>query len=732
MFDLQDDIRTRTIKEDHPVDRLEQSGEPVVAAKVDPLDSEESVELQSRLMSYYRQEIDRQSENRFQMAQDEDYRDNIQWSEEDAQVLRDRGQAPLVYNVISMSVRWVINTEKRIRLDGKVLPRRKEESVSAEKKTQLLKYLSDVNRTPFSRSRAFEDAVSAGLGWMETAIQDECDGEPIYTRYESWRNLLYDSAAIEMDLSDARYMFRPRWLDVDIAKALIPGREAQIDAAAIEGSMFGGAEHTDGDEAMDFAELERENHGISRNIISHTRRRVRLIECWYKKPERRQRFIKGPWKGQIYDDSDPRHAEHVESIAERLTFTMHVAIMTSTDLLFSSQSPYRHNRYPFTPLWGYRRGRDGLPFGMIRGLRDIQDDINKRAAKAQYILNSNKVVMEEGAVKDIEVLRDEVAKPNGIIELEPGKMNVFKEGVDRELSAAQMDLMSRSIQMIQSVGGVTDEAMGRTTNAVAGVAIEARQEQASVSTLNFFDSLKFSEQLRGELELSLIEQYMTENKQFRITNMRGNADFVELNTGLPEDDITRSTADYVVSDQDYRATVRQAQSEQLVRLLTSPGIPPEVALTLLDLAVDGMDISNREEVVKRIRQVSGMRDPDANEPTPEEQQAEQQAAQEKAEQQQMIREMAAADLRKKLADAAFSEARARKEGALTERTTAQAIGDRVAVQQAAITAAVSIAAAPFAARIADEILKEGGWPQGAPAIPAASFAQQGIHQTAGA
>jgi len=47
-------------------------------------------------------------------------------------------------------------------------------------------------------------------------------------------------------------------------------------------------------------------------------------------------------------------------------------VFTVAGLLWLGPSPYRHNRYPFTPIWGNRRGRDGLPYGLIRGLRDIK------------------------------------------------------------------------------------------------------------------------------------------------------------------------------------------------------------------------------------------------------------------------------------------------------------------------------------------------------------------------
>ena len=71
------------------------------------LDNEVTQELHARLMGFYRQELDRQAQNRYEMAIDEDYYDNIQWDDESAAILRQRGQAPLVYNVISTSVRWV-------------------------------------------------------------------------------------------------------------------------------------------------------------------------------------------------------------------------------------------------------------------------------------------------------------------------------------------------------------------------------------------------------------------------------------------------------------------------------------------------------------------------------------------------------------------------------------------------------------------------------------------------
>ncbi len=714
MFDLNDEKKTRIVK-NNPIERqpsfdeeTEETGGDGASDHV--LDSYESVELHSKLLSYYRMELDRQYENRLEQAKDDDYYDNIQWAEEDANEIRDRGQSPIVYNVISQSVNWIIGSEKRNRMEFKVLPRRKEESKPAEKKTSLLKYLADVNKSPHARSRAFEDAVKVGVGWMETAIQDDDPSEePIYSRFESWRNIMFDSSATELD-ENARYIFRVKWLDVDVAKAYFHDRSEMIDQACTNGETHGFYDMYDGDDAMDSGEMEREMAGgFMRSSITHHRSRVRVVECWYRTPERVNIVLEGAHMGQIFDENDPRHEEVAHSIGERLKMRMRVAIFTTAGLLYEGPSPYRHNKFPFTPIWGMRRGRDGMPYGVIRWMRDIQDDINKRASKALAILSSNKVIMDEGAVADINKFTDEISRPDAVIEKRKGYELVIN--AERELAPAHLDLMSRDIQMIQQAGGVTDELLGKSSNAVSGVAIDARQEQGSVATNKFFDNLRYAEQIRGEKELSLIEQFMTEEKQFRITNQRGNADFVSVNDGLPEGDIARTKADFVMSEEDWHATVRQANTTQLVEMMRT--LPPEVALVILDLVVDTMDVHNRDEIVKRIRQNTGQRDPDATEPTPEEIQA----MQAQQEQQQAQKAMFEAELAKMQAEVANLQATAERERAAAqkayaeiERIRAESINTSVTAQKSAMEAATAIITIPQIAPVADSLLMEAGWP----------------------
>lgn len=705
-MDLNDPMLTRT-RRDSAAERLALAREPdeLPDRDADPLDTPEMTQKHRVLLRAYQSELDRQRENREQMAIDAGYYDGQQWTESEIWELGKRGQAPLVFNVVKTTVNWVLGSEKRGRTDFKVLPREKNDAGGAQRKTELLKYLSDVNRTPFHRSHAFADAVKVGVGWLEDGYQDSDDGEPIYSGGESWRNVLHDSSARLPDLNDGRYQFRVRWTDLDMAEAYFRGRVDLLRRAAAMDPAADASDITMGDEAMDEGEMERRWSDISGAFVDQgVRSRVKLIECWWKEPHRPYPVLRNkipgrpsPFAGQIYEDADPRHQEALQSgtvhLGERLMTRLHVYVFCASGILACGPSPYRHNRFPFTPIWGYRRDSNNLPYGMIRDLRDPQSDMNKRFSKSLYILSTNKVIMEKGAVDDIKKLIQEANRPDGVIEINANKR--LELDADRGLEEAHMNIMALDRQMVQQAGGVTDENLGRETNARSGIAIARRQEQGSIATTEFFDNLRLAVQIQGENQLSLIEQYMTEPKQFRITNQRGQPTFVSVNDGLPENDITRSKADFIISEQDWRASMRQAQAEALLELMTK--LPEQVAMAILDLVIELMDLPNREEIAKRIRALTGQMDPDLAEDSPEAI-AQQQA---KIEAMTAQRAMAEAELVEKQATGLLKLAQAKKAQADMLRARVGAMGD-------ATQAALTVAQVPVTAPMADTILQEAG------------------------
>jgi len=720
---------------DSLVEKIDAAPANVVA---NPLDAPKMLQLHRDVQVWFDQESQRQAANRFQMALDEDYYDSLQWDEEDAQVLIDRGQAPVVYNEIKASIDWMIGTERRTRIDYKVLARRKDGTDNAEAKTSLLKYLADTNNSEFHRSRSFGDAIKAGYGVIEAGLRGDPTEELLFERYQDWRSTLYDSNSVEHDLSDARYFFRWKDLDADIALVYFADRSDIVKGSVRNEGSSEADDWTEGkrpDPADDWQpRTGRYQPYDGTAFASSTRKTVRFYECWYRVPVMRKVFADGEMSGKKFDQNNPLHvaaANEGYGLYDKLEMEVRVVIYTSVGIVFEGASPYRHGKFPFVITWCYRRKRDHAPYGCIRPLRDAQDGLNKRHSKAHWILSSNRVTMDKGAVDDLEELRSEVARPDAVIVKNPGK----ELRIDRDIALAEehLRLMEGDANYIRKLSGVNDENLGRKSNATSGVAIQSRQEQGSVVSTEPFDNHRFALQQLGEIELSLVEQFYSEAKVIRLLGGRGQSRYVELNTpdetGRIVNDITAMEANFVISEQDYKSTLRQSMFESLFdimgRMAQMGGQGLQAAMNMLDLVIDMADLPNKDELVERIRKINGQRDPDA-EQTPEEQQAEQAQQQQQAEEGALNKRTAEANLK-------ILEAKVANLEKQTEKIDAERLTKIVEAMFTALQAGGIVASMPGVAPVADEILLGAGYQDQAggqdPNIPDVSMQQDVVEQT---
>lgn len=683
----------------------------VASTKAHPLDSEDSRREHRKLLAWFYREKEKQAANRLEMATDHDFYDNIQWDPEDAATLRDRGQMSLVYNEVAPMCDWLIGTERRTRVDWKVLPRTEDDVQMAGVKTDVMKYIADVNRVQFLRSRAFADSVKGGVGWMDDGARDDPTQDVLYSKYEDWRNVLWDSDGYELDLSDARYVFRWRWVDEDVAVMMFPDRADRV-RRGVE-NTYNGRGWSSVDDELTIEGTEQAygasqrsgvlyGHGVVDNIDTQ-RRKVRLIECQYRKPARVQVVSAGPHRGSVFDPRDLAMVDALQrvggSIIDKVMMVVHVAVFTEGDMLSMARPVYRHNRYSLTPVWCYRRNRDRLPYGAIRRVRDIQQDLNKRASKALFMLNTNQVIADEDATQDWDAAMDEVQRPDGRIVIKRGAR--FDIRRDTDAATGQIQMMTLAAQSIQKGAGVSQENMGRQTNAVSGEAIKARQMQGSVVTTEPFDNLRYAVQVQGEKQLSLAEQFYTEEKVIRLTGTRGSLKWVHINR--PErqpdgsvrylDDMTARAADFVVSEQDYAGTLRQVMFDSLSNI--AGRVPPEMAMRLLTMAFEFSDLPNKDEIAEQFRKLTGERDPN-KEMTPEEEQA--------AQQQQQL-QMEALELQRQQAQATLQEqlAKIRKLNAEADRVEAEAAN--VGADQVAAAAGVRAEASAEIDRLTQDLVK---------------------------
>jgi hypothetical protein len=659
----------------------------------------------SKLKAWRDQELSRQSANRYQMAKDEDYYDSLQLTPDEIATLLARGQAPTVYNEIAPTINWMLGTERRTRTDFKVAPMHPGEQPlkDAVVKTKIHKYLAEVNKTPFVRSHAFKDAIVAGLGWLESGVRQNPEQESIFLRNESWRYMLYDSLDNGYMLEESRYLYRMKWLDVDTASALFPKHESKIEIAAESNPGMRGYEWWYGRRITELDPEDEVGMPDSRHTyydasawLHNPRDRVQLFECWYRMPVRAGRDMTSTYDGV-----------HMQ---------MRCAIFTDMHLLYDAPSPYRHNRFPFIPVWCYRRARDNAPYGAVRSIRSPQDALNKRMSKSVFSMSVNRVTIERDAidseVMDERELREEFAAPDGFAVLARDGLKKVKVEQGADIAQGNLALAERDRMSIRQVAGVTSEQLGRDSNLVSGVALKAKHEEGSTVTTVPFDNLRLARQLHGEIELSLIEQFMNEPKVIRLTGERGRHEFEQVNTrdettGEIINDITRLRAQFVIDEQDYRESLRQAIFEQLMDLMSKiAAVDPMFARNMLDLVIDNADIPGRDAIVRRIREITGMVDPDA-EVTPEQQAQKQQQKQAADAVQQMDMEMARAKI---------DEMRSK-----VKKMDAETLAKVVEGFFNAMQAGTAVATNPAITPVADAVLQAAGFqPAGGvdPNIPA--------------
>jgi hypothetical protein len=651
-----------------------------------------------RRKSWFLAEASRQATNRRLMARCENFYDGQQWEFRDAEEVRERGQNPVVYNEIKPSIDWLIGTERRTRVDFIVVADEpgEEADEDARVKTKLLKFLDMTNRASFERSFAAEQAFKAGMGWMEVGLRGDKSGPPVYIGAESWRNILYDSRASKRDLSDARYIFRIKVVDFDVAVALFPDKKKELeeciqtgDDADVFREWMGGTGLLTGLDVFSGSSEDDLDYLTSKPVdLFNARERVLLLECWSRDPVR---------------NTEP----NAHGIADPVTFKIHCSIMTEKHTLLESPSPFKHDRFPFIPVWAYRNSRTGLPYGPIFQLIGPQESLNHRMSRSLYEASSNQIMMEEDAfnpeVMDVEEIRRELDDPAGTAIFAKGALagGKVKDRENQAQARAQLEFANRDIGAIRQMSGVSGEQRGLDTNSISGKAVLAKQEQGGLLTMELFDNLLFARQLEGEITLSVAEQYITGPLNIRLQGDNGNPEYTMVNewdqeSGEYRNDITKRQAHFTVGEQAWKQAFAESAFEQLMQVMTQlAAAAPQVVIAMLDVVFEmHPNLPRKQAILQRIRMVNGQTAEDGK-MTPEQEQAKQQEQQ-----------MAQAQFEAQMAQLQASIREAQAKG---EKLEADAMAKRLESLYMAAQAAQVLIAAPGIAPVADELAKSVGF-----------------------
>ncbi len=657
-------------------------------------------ERHAQRMSWLVDEACRQADTRHTMQLYEAFYDGAQWDAEEAKELEKRGQRATVYNEVAPAIDVLIGMERRARIDFVVTSEDDDDASEqdAQVKTKLLKYLEAENNTAFERSQAAKDAFRAGVGWLYVGLRGDKSGPQVVTERVSWRSVLYDSRSEKLDLSDARYVFILKVVDLDVAIAAFPGKESVLRSVSREGDdanrlQTGVVPY--GDALMSIDQFEGPDAAsgwspFARRSASeylNPRPRVLLIEAWWREPVAGGRRDGG-------------------SSSDLIGMQVRCAIMTEQETLAEMASPFNHDRFPLVPIWAYRSASSGMPYSPIHRLIGPQIALNSRMSKALWEASANQVEAEVGAIDSqamgVEDLRRELNSPDGFALYANGALSGGRVRTRQNDGRAQsqLALAERDIMHLQRTSGINEESRGLRSGATSKVAMDAKFERGSIAMTELLDNLAAARKWEGEITLSMAEQYMLHPMTLRVGDDSGKFSRIKINQPTPGgevlNDIGARRAHFTIGESPWRQAYGEAAFASVMDVLTQlSATAPAIVVNLLDIVFDmNPNLPRKSQILERIRQVNGQREPGAK-PTPEQQQ-------EQAQQTQVQRAQFQAQMAQLMAKVKEAQARG-------EKLDAEAMRTRLTAIYEAAQAAQVLAQVPGVAPVTDELLRSAGF-----------------------
>ena len=408
------------------------------------------------------------------------YYHGAQYTNEQIRILRLRHQPPQTWNRVARKINSIVGLVERMRSDPKALPRSPKSEQGAEIATQSVRYVLDANQWKGTDPWSILQCSIDGIAGVQRVLTKGDHGDPdIALTWVIGDEYFYDPLSYRADFADNRYEGIAKWIDLDAAIQLFPDKEEEL-----RGLISSDADLTT-------------NSDREYKWVINSSKRIRLVEHWYSH--------RGQWCWAFY---------------------------VNTTLLDQGLSPFfddKGKRESSFNMFSAAVDHDGDRYGFVRNLKGPQDSLNQGKSKMLHIANSRRVTAEKGAVDDVERARREWARPDGWVEVNPGK-KVEPDQTKADLAAfagftedakAELDGFANSnIAAMAGTGGVGN---------LSGRAIELLR-QPGMAELGPFILAYRGWKLRLYRGIwNAVRKHWTKERWIRVNNDEGSAQFIQLN-----------------------------------------------------------------------------------------------------------------------------------------------------------------------------------------------------------
>ncbi|TXH32069.1 MAG: hypothetical protein E6Q98_25790 [Rhodospirillaceae bacterium] len=499
----------------------------------------------STLKRRYQDYLTSKRDERDEEERSDRYYHGDQWTASEIAKLNERGQPIVTDNQIQPNVDGVVGVVEKLRQDPKAFARTPKHEMGAEIATYTLNYALDQNRwkdiTPVV---ACEGARKAVVG-VELSIEPGDQGDPDIKIERVLEGFFYDPRSIKEDLSDARYMGVAKWVDLELAQEMFPGRAEELEDLADSGD--GSDSDSQTDRELIWAQVNE--------------KRLRIVEQWYL-------------KGKVWC----------------------FCFYTANIKLLEGVSPYKDelgHTFPRYVMFSANIDHDGDRYGLVRNLIPMQDEVNHRRSKALHALNTIRVYIESGAVSDPKELQAQINRNDGLIVIPPGAK--VDEKSNAEQAKGNLEMLQEAKQALQNAG-LSPQLLGEAGNDQSGRAIALLQNAALAQLGPFITNWRGWKLRVYRAVWNLVQQNWKAERFIRVT------DDAELPGFLPVNQPVRDEFGRVVMRPDGTAVLQNplgaldvdiiidegpdtvTQMQDVYQALSNiPNVPPQVIIETANL-----------------------------------------------------------------------------------------------------------------------------------------------------
>ena len=530
------------------------------AAPVDKKEKQEYWSLE-KCRKAYTNYLDNKQDEISEQKNSRRYYHGVHWTKEQIKALNQRKQPVVTFNRIARKLNGVVGLIDRLKQDPKAYPRTPKHEEGADLATAVIRYVLDAGNWNAKAPEVALDSAVEGLSGISIELKEGQNGDrEVDFEVVEVDSFFYDPRSYRIDFSDARYMGEGKWMDIDLAQEAFPDKADELESALENSSELS-------------SNPDRENKWFD---MEGGKQLVRVVDCWYRH--------KGRWCWTIFTGS---------------------LILDSGESYLQDEDGETTCRYI---MFSCNVDHDGDRYGFVRNMQSAQDEYNARRSRALFTANSRRLIMTQGSVSDIERVRQEWSRPDGVIVTNARTPDEGIKSDDQSFDfAGQMKLMENAVQELDNYG--PNQALVGDIANQSGRAIQLLQ-QAGMAELGPYILGYKGWKIRVYRALFLaVQREWNAERWVRVTDNEGVAQFIQIN-GQQQDEfgnpmigpdgkpimfnaIGELDVDIIMDEGQDTINAQQDVYETLSQILPSiaPMLKPAEASAAVSILVDSSSLS---------------------------------------------------------------------------------------------------------------------------------------------